>query len=362
VPGCGRLSDEGGFCEPHYRAWKRSGSPADRDQWAKGYAGTVGLPRAQATFPANRSEDKRQRQCRVDQCPDPPAAKGLCHMHYSRWQSCGRPSITTWLAAGAPTRSAWSIELRKDAPMPSPSPNAKVCRVDGCEKKTVAQDLCGTHHARWTNCNKPPLDDWLRHGGPTPTTWAKRPRNPRHQPGAADTDDDGERPELPADTGDDRDMVPDEPAETAEDNATMVGLGGSGEDTAPPTDGDQPADGDPVEASVNIGEGERLAHAASDMEADGIEHGVVSQQQTRDQAAAVVHPIASGVPSIDQSLAKLAQHTRSLRYYAWLCDRGELNDRPARYRDQADKLDAIAFDIEAAVTRELNQQSERAAP
>lgn len=54
-----------GWCEGHYRRWRRHGDPLGGRHTRTG--------------------------CRVGDCPNPHSSKGMCAMHYERWKRHGDP-------------------------------------------------------------------------------------------------------------------------------------------------------------------------------------------------------------------------------------------------------------------------------
>lgn len=54
-----------GWCEAHYRRWRRHGNPLAGRHVHTG--------------------------CRIEGCPNPHSAKGMCAMHYERWHRHGDP-------------------------------------------------------------------------------------------------------------------------------------------------------------------------------------------------------------------------------------------------------------------------------
>ena len=113
VPSCQRLAVEGGFCDAHFAAWKRAGKPQARKEWAQ-------------------IQDRQAH----------------------------------------PRSSSQTQDQAKESAM------ASQCRVEGCQRSIVSNtsSLCDKHHQRWTGCNKPPIEDFLRHGAPTPRQWRQRDR------------------------------------------------------------------------------------------------------------------------------------------------------------------------------------------
>lgn len=63
---CGKPSVARGWCEGHYRRWRRHGNPLGGKHYRTG--------------------------CRIDGCANPHGAKGMCAMHYERWRRHGDPN------------------------------------------------------------------------------------------------------------------------------------------------------------------------------------------------------------------------------------------------------------------------------
>lgn len=102
VAGCERAYYCRGYCEVHYRRWKRNGS-------------TELLERPPHT----------PKPCSVDGCGRPVLARGKCSNHYKQW----------WEQARGHTRPK--------------------CEVEWCAKPAVARGLCGTHYDRWNKGGDP---------------------------------------------------------------------------------------------------------------------------------------------------------------------------------------------------------------
>lgn len=99
-PGCDRRHYARGWCEMHYRRWRRRGQTDDR--------------------PITRT-------CLVDGCEQPHDARGYCHGHYQRWSRNG--------------------DVEEHTPL-SRKRQAACCDVDGCENDARRRGLCTPHYAR----------------------------------------------------------------------------------------------------------------------------------------------------------------------------------------------------------------------
>jgi hypothetical protein len=105
VDGCQNLSSTRGWCQMHYKRWRRHGS-VQADE-----------PKRGAT----------PHSCRVEGCAEPVDARDLCHGHYQRVLRTGSPQ------AGVPLG-------RRRQPL--------ICEVTGCTRPTHAQGYCRTHKHR----------------------------------------------------------------------------------------------------------------------------------------------------------------------------------------------------------------------
>lgn len=94
VDGCVRERYCRGYCERHYRRFKKHGDPL-------------------GTAP-----QKPRRRCTKAGCGRLHFARGLCHNHYHQWRRANRPA------------------------------SHPKCSVAWCDKPAVARDLCGTHYDR----------------------------------------------------------------------------------------------------------------------------------------------------------------------------------------------------------------------
>lgn len=120
VDGCDNRGEiKHGFCNKHYRRWRRHGNPLgggpeqDRTKWTSATTNDV------------------DRQCTIEGCDRIVKAQGLCAAHYCRWQKYGDPLM------GGPMRK------------PAKDQIARQCSVAGCEKKAVTRGYCPGHYHRF---------------------------------------------------------------------------------------------------------------------------------------------------------------------------------------------------------------------
>ncbi|MGC4378912.1 hypothetical protein WD019_18635 [Fictibacillus sp. Mic-4] len=62
------------------------------------------------------------KRCVIDNCEKPAVGRGMCHMHYKRWQRHGDPFATS---------------VRK------------VCTIEGCAGKHFCKGFCQNHYRKW---------------------------------------------------------------------------------------------------------------------------------------------------------------------------------------------------------------------
>ena len=86
VPDCGRPVFGHGFCNMHYKRWRKTGDPGE-------------------ATPLLRPD----RGCSVDGCPEPHAALGFCATHWRRFKDSGKAPTTPIRRFGAekPQCSLW---------------------------------------------------------------------------------------------------------------------------------------------------------------------------------------------------------------------------------------------------------------
>lgn len=119
IDGCeNRGNIRHGFCNLHYRRWRRHGDPLgggpmqDREKWVSPVT------------------EKPERQCSVAGCTRTLLAQGLCSAHYGRWQRWGDP------LGGGPDRKPASEQGREK------------CFTEGCGKHATTKGFCCGHYAR----------------------------------------------------------------------------------------------------------------------------------------------------------------------------------------------------------------------
>jgi len=119
VDGCeNRGGIRHGFCNLHYRRWRRHGDPLgggplqNRERWVSPIT------------------EKPERQCSVTGCTRALKAQGLCSAHYGRWQKYGDP------LGGGPERK------------PAVEQGNKKCSVPCCDKNATTKGFCCGHYAR----------------------------------------------------------------------------------------------------------------------------------------------------------------------------------------------------------------------
>jgi hypothetical protein len=104
VDDCERPHYSRGWCEAHYRRWRRNG-----------------------TTERQRS-DQPPGACRVAGCDEEVNARGWCHGHHQRWLRKG--DVEAHIPLG-----------RRRQP--------ETCEIDGCDRGTKARGLCPGHYHRW---------------------------------------------------------------------------------------------------------------------------------------------------------------------------------------------------------------------
>ena len=97
--------------------------------------------------------------CPAAGCDRPRAQNGLCTAHGKRWNDCGRPDMTVFLADPGP-------------PLNGRRPLA-ACSVPGCRYGSSGHGLCSRHRPAWE-----------KSGCPDPAAWAATAEPPAAQPRA----------------------------------------------------------------------------------------------------------------------------------------------------------------------------------
>ncbi len=108
VVGCGGLRFGHGYCNMHYKRWRKTGDPG----------------------PAQPSR-KPGRVCTVADCARPHTAHGLCKSHYQRWVDSGRGELPTT-----------PIKPKSRGYLKGP------CMRDGCPGTSRGSGYCDRHYAR----------------------------------------------------------------------------------------------------------------------------------------------------------------------------------------------------------------------
>ncbi len=103
VHGCERLRVARGYCDAHYRRWKKRGDPGRPD----------------LDEPAAKTQ-----VCSVEDCTRMRVFRLYCYMHYNRWKRTGDPHRKS---------------LRQTA-------SAQACTFDGCERPGRTSGLCAPHY------------------------------------------------------------------------------------------------------------------------------------------------------------------------------------------------------------------------
>ena len=100
VDGCGNRAVSRGFCDKHYKRWRKYGDP-------------------------EKGAKSQIKPCSVEGCPHPGEARTLCHGHY----------------LSLLRRGEWPTRLLSDR-------KPKECSVPGCERQMSSRGLCQTHLSR----------------------------------------------------------------------------------------------------------------------------------------------------------------------------------------------------------------------
>lgn len=118
VESCERKSVSRGWCDMHYRRWKRHGDPLavkpGNGQWGER------IPEVPA-----------ERQCSLDGCVSPMSSRGWCKKHYKRWERNGDPLKTVSRDDAAP------------------------CAFEGCEQTVRVAGYCYAHYSRKVRNGEP---------------------------------------------------------------------------------------------------------------------------------------------------------------------------------------------------------------
>lgn len=128
------------------------------------------------TGTAQGGADMPKRTCSVPECDRPHLARGWCNVHWKRWKKHGDPLasipvrpkgldrcsvygctstgriISGWCSAHY---QRWVKTGDAQAGVPIMRPVADHCAVNGCDAQPVARDLCNAHWKRWSTYGDP---------------------------------------------------------------------------------------------------------------------------------------------------------------------------------------------------------------
>ena len=108
LDGCERVHYSRGWCEMHWKRWRRWGDPNGC---------------------APRPSPEQKPPCSIDGCDRESSVRGWCQMHYSRWKRTGNATH----------------ERKRRQP----------CSVEGCDKLADAKGYCRDHYQAWRRHGDP---------------------------------------------------------------------------------------------------------------------------------------------------------------------------------------------------------------
>lgn len=108
IPDCETKVCAWGWCERHYRRWKKWGDPL------------------------GSAPKKEDRFCSIEGCKKPHLARGYCTTHYGRWKKHGDPL---------------HVEERKLS--------NRTCSIPGCDRKHMGRGWCIVHYGKWRKTGDP---------------------------------------------------------------------------------------------------------------------------------------------------------------------------------------------------------------
>lgn len=147
---CDRKVVAFGMCDPHYRRWRKTGSP-----------GTDAIGRKTGGKPKGRV-------CSLEGCGKPHKGNGYCHTHNTLFKRNGAPEVLPKRVPSVCAVDGCEKEERGlkgyceahlkriqingsvgSEPLRPFYPADAVCAVDGCDRPRLARDWCKTHYERW---------------------------------------------------------------------------------------------------------------------------------------------------------------------------------------------------------------------
>jgi site-specific DNA recombinase len=148
VRGCVEPNKSRGLCQMHYRRWQADGTP-----------GTVG-PTPHHWFIG--------RPCKAVGCAAPSRSMGWCPVHYQSWLAetatrprcqipeCERPALAKGICLRHYTnqrnQAARALQLAHEAADPTLRKNPP-CKEQGCEEKRFQLGHCAEHYQQWIQAN-----------------------------------------------------------------------------------------------------------------------------------------------------------------------------------------------------------------
>ena len=152
IEGCERPRVARGWCDSHYRLWKKNGDPLIKKTRTRGECSLddCGEPHRGLGYCAKhyerlvnaggvdivRKPGRKPRECSIDDCEARAAGRGMCPRHWGRWRKYGDPLMPDQRPVGG---------------LP--------CRISDCEAPSVARDLCSRHYAKWHRHGDPETPD-----------------------------------------------------------------------------------------------------------------------------------------------------------------------------------------------------------
>lgn len=128
IPNCKKAHSARGLCSMHWRKWDRAGRPIQ-------YEG--------ATINGER-EIVFKPECLVEGCGTISRTRSLCGKHYKAWKTAGGPEVFLGIIPKIIRRFKVHREFGK-----------RVCQVPSCDNWLSARGLCSVHYNKWLCSGKP---------------------------------------------------------------------------------------------------------------------------------------------------------------------------------------------------------------